>query len=522
MTNLLGFPILSVLLWLPALGSLLLLAIPSRRLALARWTALSVALATFGVAVGVATLFYTGPYGPLSAGEVVGPPLQFVDRVTWISAFGADYAIGLDGINLWLVVLTAFLSPFAIIATWSKATRQVRALLALLLLLETALLGVFLAQDMLLFYIFWELALLPVVFMIGIWGGHGRAQAATRLFVYTFAGSVLMLLGIIAVYILHRNAMSALTPEYRGTFDLTQIVNDIRAGAFVMEPTVQRLLFGTFFAAFAIKMALWPFHTWLPGAYEAAPAPVAIVLAGLMSKLGTYGFIRFNLTLFPEVSAWAAPAIAVLAVVGIIYAAVVAFSQTDMQRLIAYASISHMNLIVLGIFTLNTTGVSGAIFQMVSHGVNIAALLLLVNVLYERREIRDLASFGGLWRVMPVYAGMMLLTLLATMGLPGLNGFIGEFTIMQGAFSSGALGWPYALGAAVGVVLAAAYGLHLFRSSFMGTVDNLTNEDLPDLSRRERLTLGLLMVPIIAGGLFPNLLLAPLQGTVAGLLQYIG
>jgi NADH-quinone oxidoreductase subunit M len=515
--NLLGLPLLSALIWLPALGALLLFALPMGRAALYRGVALGTTIGTLALTVVMTVLFFTGPYGP-SAEEVVGPPLQFVDRLSWIPNWGSQYLVGVDGLNLWLIGLTAFLAPFAV-AVASRATTNLRTMLALLLVLETGMLGVFAAQDLLLFYVFWEAALLPMVFLVGMWGGHGRSRAALRLFLFTFGGSVLMLFGIIALYVLHRDAMAAITPGYTGTFELSQILLDMRSGAFVIDPLTQRLLFGTFFIAFAVKLALWPLHTWLPDAYAAAPTPAAIMLAAVMSKFGTYGLIRFNLTLFPEVSSWAAPAIATLAVIGIIYGAVVAFAQTDMQRLIAYASVSHLNFIALGIFALNAIGISGALVQMVNHGINTAALMLLVAVLYERRQIRDLSAFGGLWKVMPVYAGTMLLVLLATMGLPGLNAFVGELTVMQGAFTSTVLGWPYVFGAVIGVILTAAYLLRMFQLGFMGEVENTANANLPDLTRRERLLFAGLAVPVIALGLFPGLLFAPLQGTVAGLVQ---
>jgi NADH-quinone oxidoreductase subunit M len=515
--NLLGLPLLSALIWLPALGALLLFALPVGKAALYRAVALGTTLVTLALTVVMTVLFFTGPYGP-SAVDVVGPPLQFVDRLAWIPNWGSQYLVGVDGINLWLLGLTAFLAPFAVVMA-GRSTPKLRTMLALILLLETGMLGVFAAQDLLLFYVFWEVALLPMVFLVGMWGGHGRSRAALRLFLYTFSGSVLMLFGIIALYVLHRNAIMLTNPGYTGTFELSQILLDLRSGAFVIDPLMQRILFGTFFIAFAIKLALWPLHTWLPDAYTAAPTPAAILLAAVMSKFGTYGLIRFNLTLFPEVASWAAPAIATLAVIGIIYGAIVAFAQTDMQRLVAYASISHLNFIALGIFALNAIGISGAIVQMVNHGINTAALMLIVAVLYDRRQIRDVSAFGGLWKVMPAYAGLTLLVLLATMGLPGLNAFVGELTVMQGAFTSVVLGWQYVVGAAIGVILTAAYLLRMFRIGFMGEVENAANADLPDLNRREKLIFAGLVVPVVAFGLFPGVLFAPLQGTVAGLVQ---
>lgn len=516
--NLLGLPILSLLLWLPAFGALIILLQPAGRPALYRWTAMSAALATLVVAGIVIGLFYTGPYGPAS-GVVVGPPLQFVDSIAWLPAFGASYFIGVDGINLWLVGLTVFLAPFAIAATWQRQTHSLRVLLALLLLAETAFLGVFLAQDMLLFYVFYELALIPMVFLVGMWGSHGRAAAALKLFLYTFSGSLLMLLAIIGLHILHRNAIAAVEPGYTGTFALNQIVADLRAGLFTLDPLVARLLFGAFFVAFAIKLALWPFHTWLPDAYSVAPTPVAIILAGLMAKFGVYGLIRFNATLFPEVISWVAPVVAVLAVIGIIYGALIAFTQRDMQRMIAYASISHMNFVVLGVMALNTIGINGALFQMVAHGVMMAALFLIVAVIEERRDSRDFSTLGGLWQVTPVYASLTLLTLLAMAGLPGLSGFVGEFTMLQGIFTSPLLGWPFAIGAAIGIILAAAYALRVFRMGFMGEVRNTAHLNLPDLQRRELLTLGVLATAMVVLGLFPNLLLSGTTGSVQGLVD---
>jgi NADH-quinone oxidoreductase subunit M len=502
--NQLSFPILSLTLWLPVVGALALLATPGASAETHRRTALGFAVATLVAALAAATLYLTGPAAAVGMAEPALP---------WIPAWGSSYHLGIDGVSLWLVVLAALLGPFAIGATWGMPDRQQRGMLALLLVFEAAMLGTFMSQDMLLFYVFWEVALIPVVFLIGIWGGADGPRAALKMFLYTFSGSVLMLLGIIGVYLLH--AQTGAT-----TFDIGTIVADVRSGTFVIDPIIERLLFGAFFAAFAIKLALWPFHTWVPAAYTAAPTPVAIMLAAVMSKFGTYGLIRFNLALFPQASQWAAPAIAILAVIGIIYAATTAFAQTDVQRLVAYSSVSHMNAIALGIFALNAIGVSGAVVQMLAHGVNTTALLLLVAVLYERRGTREITAFGGLWKTMPAYAGVTLLVILATMGLPGLNAFIGEFTIMQGTFSSRVLGWPFAGGAVIGVILVAAYMLRMFRVGFMG--DARGTEGLPDLNRREGVSLAILAIAIVAAGLFPSILFAPLQGTVDGLVQHFG
>jgi NADH-quinone oxidoreductase subunit M len=353
-----------------------------------------------------------------------------------------------------------------------------------------------------------------MVFLIGMWGGAGRGPAALKLFLFTFSGSVLMLVGIIALHVLHRGAIAASDPGFAGTFDIARITADLRSGAFTLPVLTERLIFGAFFAAFAVKLALWPLHTWVPDAYGAAPTPAAIMLGAVMSKFGTYGLIRFNVSLFPAAAEWAAPAIGVLAVIGILYAAAVAFAQSDMQRVVAYSSVSHMNFIVLGIFSLNAIGLNGAIFQMVAHGITTAFLFLLIAVLYERRETRELSAFSGLWKQMPAFGGLALVALLAAAGLPGLMSFIGEFTIMQGVLSSTSLGWPFATGAAVGVILAASYTLRWFRIAFMGEADAALAPALPDLSGRERLTLGILTLALVTFGLFPNLLLAAIGGSV--------
>lgn len=511
-----GIPVLSLLLWIPFLGALIVIALPVGRTALVRTVALGTTLTAGGVAALVVTLFSSGPYGPL-AGTVVGPPLQFVERLSWIPGVGANYLLGVDGLNLWLIALTALLGPFAVLAGWRRSMPNARLFTALLLTAETAFLGVFMAQDMLLFYVFFELALVPMVFLIGMWGNHGRTAAALKMFLYTFSASLLMLTGIIALHILHRNAIAATDAVYRGTFELSRIAADLRSGVFMLDPLAARLIFGAFFAAFAVKLALWPLHTWLPEAYSAAPLPVAVLMAGVMAKFGVYGLIRFNLTLFPEVSTWAAPAIAVLAVIGMLYGALIAFTQQDTQRMIAYASISHMNMIVLGVMALNAIGLSGALFQLVTHGLTTAALLLIVAVLVDRRDTRELASIGGLWQVTPVYAGLTLVTLLTLAGLPGLGGFIGEFAILQGVFSSEVLGWPFAAAASLSLILAAAYALRLFRSGFMGTVQNTANQNMADLTLRERITIGGLVTLMVVIGLFPNLLLSGVEGTVLGI-----
>ncbi len=515
----LGFPLLSIIVWLPALGALLLLLVPRTNDELSRRASLGVSTLTFAISCALPALF--NPALP----EAAAPAMQFVDQIDWIPSWGISYNVGLDGVSLWLVLLTTFITPITVLSTWDSVHKQVRAFQILMLLLETAMIGVFVAQDLFLFYIFWEFTLIPMAFMIGIWGSENRIYAAVKFFLYTFAGSVLMLVAIIALYILHRDAIAATTPGYVGTFDFGVIAEHLRSGSFVLEAGLAQALFGAFFLAFAIKTPMWPFHTWLPDAHVQAPTAGSVILAGVLLKLGTYGMIRFNLTLFPDASLWAAPAIGILAVIGIIYGAMTAYAQTDMKKLVAYSSVSHMGFVVLGIFALNQIGVSGALIQMINHGLSTGALFLLVGVIYERRHTREIGEFGGLWKVMPIYGGVTLLVVLSSAGLPGLNGFIGEFAIMQGAFmayeTGGAriLGWPFVAFAVLGVILAAVYLLRMYGGAFMGDVGNPENAQLSDLSRREIVVLGLLCVPIIAIGLFPNLLFAPMETSVADVLH---
>ncbi|WP_298401116.1 NuoM family protein [uncultured Chloroflexus sp.] len=513
--NQLGFPLLSLVLWLPAAGALALLFVPRANVELSRRISLVTMVAVFLISLLLPLRFETNP---MQIAVVGAPPvMQFVEELPWLPIVGATYSLGVDGISLWLVMLTTFLGPIVVLSTWDSVHKDVRNFQILLLILQTAMLGVFLAQDLLLFYLFWEFTLIPMTFLIGIWGSQNRIYAARKFFLYTFAGSVLMLLALIALHILHRDAIAAVEPGFRGTFSFGQFVSDLRSGRFTLDTLTERLLFGAFFLAFAVKVPLWPFHTWLPDAHVEAPTAGSVVLAGVLLKLGGYGMIRYNLTLFPAASQWAAPALAVLAVIGIIYGAAVAFAQSDMKKLVAYSSVSHMGFVVLGIFALNTEGISGAVLQMVNHGLSTSALFLMVGVLYERRHTRELAEYGGLWKVMPVFAAFSLLVALSSAGLPGLNGFVGEFTIIAGAFRSPLLGWVYVAIAVGGVVLAAAYLLKLFRAVFMGDVSQPANANLPDLNQRELTTFALLSIPIVVIGIYPALFFAGMQHSVAAL-----
>ena len=502
--NQLGFPLLSLVLWLPTLGALALLFVPRDSIGTQRTVALAFALAALAVSLPLYFAFDASSKG-----------FQFAEAVDWVRSWGISYNISIDGVSLWLVLLTTFLTPITLISTWDSVHKDFRSFQILMLLLETGMIGVFVAQDLFLFYIFWEFTLIPMALLIGIWGSANRVRAAVKFFLYTFAGSVFMLLGIIALYLLNRQATG--TP----TFDIAILQANIANGTLKIDPTVGRLLFASFFLAFAIKVPLWPFHTWLPLAHTEAPTAGSVILAGVLLKLGGYGLIRFNLQLFPEAARWAAPAIGVLAVIGILYGAMVSFAQTDMKKLVAYSSVSHLGFVVLGIFALNQQGISGAILQMINHGLSTGALFLVVGYIYERRHTREMAAFGGLWKVMPIYGGLALAMVMSSVGLPGLNGFVGEYTIMQGAYLSDALGGAFVAFAVIGVILAATYLLRMFRLTFMGDVTNPENATLSDITPREIALLVLLLVPIVVIGVYPNLLFAPMQPAVEQIAQQL-
>jgi NADH-quinone oxidoreductase subunit M len=419
------------------------------------------------------------------------PGLQLVVRAPWIqigSTWRMDYHLGLDGLNVLLVLLTTLLTPIAMFASWTAIEERVKEYMIFFLLLEVGMTGVFLALDLFLFYIFWEFTLVPMYFLIGIWGGGRRIYAAIKFFLYTMAGSILMLVAVL----------------WLGTVQETFSYPVLAAiGGISLE--AQRWLFLAFAAAFAIKVPMWPLHSWLPDAHVEAPTAGSVILAGVLLKLGTYGFLRFNLGLFPEASRYFAPAIAVLAVIGIIYGAIVCYPQKDVKKLVAYSSVSHLGFVMLGLFALNDLGIQGAILQMINHGISTGALFLIVGMVYERRHTRELDEFGGLWTVMPLYGTMTLIVVLSSMGLPGLNGFVGEFTILLGAFGSQVLGsYAYSIVAALGVILAAIYMLWMFQKMFLGAVTNPKNERLKDLNWREIVVLVPLLILIFWIGLYPR------------------
>ncbi len=483
-----SLPILSLILWLPLVGALLMLVpLPART---AKIVALLASLAVF--VVSLLLIPGIGLFNSHTAG------LQLTETMAWIPSFGINYRLGIDGISLWLVMLTTFLTPLTILSTFESVSTRVRAFEAFMLMLETGMLGVFLAQDLFLFYIFWEFTLVPMYFLIGIWGGQRRIYATVKFFLYTFTGSVFMLLAIIVLGVVYGRSTSG-----QVNFDLQAVTKAIQANGLGLSQTTLRWLFLAFFAAFAIKVPMWPFHSWLPDAHTEAPTAGSVILAGVMLKLGAYGFLRFNLPLFPEATHFFAPAIGVLAVIGIIYGALVAFPQKDIKKLVAYSSVSHMGFVVLGIFALTPEGVHGAILQMVNHGLSTGALFLIVGFIYERRHTRDIEAFGGLWKVMPVYSFLSLVIILSSLGLPGLNGFVGEATIMFGTMKSAVLGWPFAAFGLTGVILAAVYLLWMFRKVMMGDV-NQNTAAMRDVTRTELAILIPLIVLIIGIGLYAS------------------
>ncbi len=471
--------ILTLLVFFPIAGVLLVLVLPSERQEEIRMVALATSILTFGISL-VALLGF----------DSTDPELQLVVRVPWIRIAGwtIEYHLAVDGLSMLLVLLTTFLTPISILSTWSAIQDRVKEFMAFFLLLEVGMVGVFLAMDLFLFYIFWEFTLVPMYFLIGVWGGERRMYAAIKFFLYTMAGSILMLLAILWLGL------------RGGTFSLPELIasGGIPAGT-------QIWLFLAFAAAFAIKVPMWPLHSWLPDAHVEAPTAGSVILAGVLLKLGTYGFLRFNLALFPQASLRLAPWMALLAVIGILYGAAVSYAQKDVKKLVAYSSVSHLGFVMLGLFALNPQGIQGGILQMVNHGLSTGALFLIVGMIYERRHTRDMEAFGGLWKVMPVYAALTLVVTLSSMGLPGLNGFVGEFTILLGSFGSEAIGSPWFAGfAAAGVILAAIYMLYMFQKLFLGPLEKPANKKLVDLSTREIVTLVPILFFIFWIGLFPK------------------
>jgi NADH-quinone oxidoreductase subunit M len=491
------FPILTSLIVLPAAGAILLLLLrgdEEQSAPLARKIALVVSLLVFGE-----TLLLWNRFNPAS-GE-----FQFVERYAWIPAFGIEYYVGVDGISLLLLVLTGFLTPLALLGSWESVRKKTKAFCMFVLLLESAMMGVFVSLDLFLFYVLWDAMLVPMYFLIGIWGYERRIYAALKFILYTMAASVLMLLAIIGLAYLHYTTTGAYS------FDLLKLYD------MAVPPHLQFWFFLAFALAFAVKVPLFPFHTWLPDAHVEAPTAGSVILAGVMLKMGTYGLVRFAFPLFPQAATFFAPALGALAVVGIIYGALVAMVQPDMKKLVAYSSVSHLGFVVLGIAAMNTQGVSGAVYQMLNHGVSTGGLFLIVGMLSDRRHTRLISEFGGLKQVMPRLVAVFLIITLSSIGLPGLNGFVGEFLILLGAFR-----WDPRLAAfaATGVILSAAYMLWMFQRVNYGPVTNGANTALPDLQPREWAVILPIVALTILMGVLPNLFLRPIEPSVERMLNH--
>jgi NADH-quinone oxidoreductase subunit M len=489
-----SFPVLTTLIVLPAAGGVTLLLLPRRRPELALPFAVAASLLPLTAALWVLVQFETGVAG-----------FQFVEQVSLYEPWGVSYHLGIDGISLLLVVLTTFLFPISLLASTSIKDR-VHQYAASMLFLEAGILGVFLALDLIVFFVFWEVMLVPMYFIIGVWGGERRVYAALKFFLFTAFGSALMLAGILWLGFIAGDQTGA------PTFDFVRLMG------VDLTRTAQFWLFAAFGLSFAIKVPLFPLHTWLPDAHVEAPTAGSVILAGVLLKLGTYGLLRFNLTLFPEATVDLVPVLATLAVIGIVYGAVVAIVQTDFKRLVAYSSVSHLGFVVLGIFALTTQGLEGGVLQMVNHGLTTGALFLLVGMIYERRHTREIAQFGGLGTVMPVYAGAFLFVAFASIGLPGLNGFVGEFYVLVGSFLSLPV---WAIFGATGVVLAAVYLLWAYQRVFTGPVTVEENKGLRDLNVREIVILAPIVALIVFLGVYPRPALERIEPSVDAILQRI-
>jgi NADH-quinone oxidoreductase subunit M len=429
---------------------------------------------------------------------------QFVEKIDWIPALGASYHLGVDGISSLLVLLTTVLTAVAMISAYSSVKERSREFFALILALETGMIGTFFCLDLLLFYVFWEAMLIPMYLLIGVWGGPRRVYAAMKFFLYTMAGSVLMLAAILWMYFLNLGATGV------GTFDLNAFYN------LPIEPSTQVWLFLAFGLAFAIKVPLFPFHTWLPDAHVEAPTAGSVILAAVLLKMGTYGFLRFAIPLFPQGSEVFTPWIVGLSLIGLIYGALVAMVQPDLKKLVAYSSVSHLAFSMLGLYAMNPQGFAGSMMQMLSHGVTTGALFLLVGVIYERRHTRMIADFGGLWKPLPVFASIFLIVTLASVGLPGTNGFVGEFLVLLGAFRTNP--W-WAVIAASGVILSAIYMLWMFQRVMFGPITHPENENLSDLTMRERLVFAPLLILIFWMGVAPQPFLDRMQPSLDRMLE---
>ncbi len=488
--------LLTVVTFLPALGALLVFFLPRGRPDLVKATGFGVAAATFLASVPLYLRF-----------DGADASYQFVEHRPWMPSLGIGYHLGIDGISLLLVLLTTFLMPLTLLSAWHAIESRWKEFAITMLLLETGMVGVFVALDLFLFYVFWEAMLVPMYLIIGIWGGSNRVYAAIKFILYTLTGSLLMLVAILALYFRY----GAATGTY--TFDLPVLAQFV-----LPRGRAQDLLFLAFALAFAIKVPMFPFHTWLPDAHVEAPTAGSVILAGVLLKMGTYGFLRFCLPLFPDASVRFTPWMFVLAVIGIIYGAWVSMVQPDIKKLVAYSSVSHLGFVVLGIFTLTPQGLVGGVIQMVNHGLSTGALFLVVGMLYERRHTRLIAEFGGLWKPLPALSALFLIVCLSSLGLPGLNGFVGEFLILIGAFQ---VDRTVAVFATTGIIFAAVYLLWMYQRVIFGVITNEANRRLPDLSAREWAILLPILLLIVWIGVYPASFTGMTEASVEALIAQV-
>jgi NADH-quinone oxidoreductase subunit M len=503
--------LLSVVIFLP-LGTvlgLLALELFALKLSDALWRV--VALVASVVGLGTAVLAWNR-FDPTAAG------MQMVERSPWIPTYGIHYYVGTDGISLLLVVLTTFLLPIMLLASWTDIVTRVKHYVFFMMALQTGMLGAFLSLNLFLFYVFWEVMLIPMYFIIGMWGGPRRLYATVKFFIYTMVGSLIMLVAILVLSYLHFQQFGVLTFDYIADAGHSGVLETVIRTTGVPWWQSQQWLFLAFALAFAIKVPMWPFHTWLPDAHVEAPTPGSVVLAGVLLKLGTYGFIRYALPLFPEATIDLAPLFFWLGLIGVIYGALVAMVQQDVKKLVAYSSVSHLGLVMIGLFALNPQAVQGAVLQMINHGLSTGALFLFVGMLYERRHVRDIDAFGGLARVMPAYAAFFAIAMFASVGLPGLNGFVGEFLILIGAFAASP---GIAVLATTGVILGAVYMLWMYRRVFFGPVVHEVNQKLEDLSLREKIVAVAITIPMIWIGIYPATFLGPMDRSVTEFLRLL-
>ena len=475
------WPLLSVIIFLPLIGGFIILIIKEDPVGSVniRWAAFWTSIGTFILSCLLWLQF-----------DSSNRSYQFVEKISWFEDLKFNYHIGVDGISLFMILLSTFLTPLCILASWKSIQKRIKEYMFAFLFLETVMIGMFSSIDMLLFYIFFETVLIPMYLIIGIWGGERRIYASFKFFLYTLLGSVLMLIALIVIY------------------KTTGLMNIEALQGNYFTRSTQIFLWLAFFASFAVKIPMWPFHTWLPDAHVEAPTAGSVILAGVLLKMGGYGFIRFSLGMLPEATAFFIPLIMVLSIIAIIYTSFVALAQSDIKKLIAYSSVAHMGIVTIGIFLVNQQGLEGAMLQMLSHGVVSAALFLCVGVIYDRMHTRQISFYGGLVNKMPLYSAVFMIFMLASVGLPGTSGFVGEFLVIVGAFRFSSF---IAIGAALGIILSAVYMLYLYKRIIFGTIVNQKLKDILDLDVRERLILIPLVVSVLLIGIFPNIFLDPMR-----------